>query len=138
MFGFSCFVLLNNDFYVRWYVLLQYTVRILTTKNKRNYNLGGYDLKYILILDMFASLFDLSLQTVAYLFVPMVGLLISHMIEQRVFDGTAVYDTIDDFTSHNNGVTINIIVLGFITHGDRTIDGFSWCRYTRCNTTKRL
>ena len=55
-------------FFCVWcFNLLQYTVGILTTNNAQNYYVSGYESKCMLIFDMFAALFDVSLQTVVYL-----------------------------------------------------------------------
>ena len=116
-------------------VLLQCTVRILTTNNTENYYVSEYESKCMLIFDMFAALFDVSLQTVRCLFAitPTVAVLISYMIEQRVFNGLSsgiiiiVLDTIDGFASYNNVISINIIVIAFINRDDTIINPVLSC-----------
>ena len=112
---------------------MQCTVRILTTNNTENYYVSEYESKCMLIFDMFAALFDVSLQTVVSLFAiaPIVAVLISCMIEQRAFNGLSrritVFDTIDGGASYNNVVSINIIVIAFINRDDRIINPVLSC-----------
>lgn len=109
-------------------------VGILTANGepvKEYYYIGEHVLKCILIFDiMFASLFNVSLQTVVYLFARMVAVLKSYIIERRVFNGLpngiSVSDTIAAFTSQKNVLIINIIVIAFVD-GDRIINTVLSC-----------
>ena len=93
--------------------------KIFSRNDIKYYYIGEYVLKWILIFDiMFASLFDVWLQTVIYhLYVPMDS---TSVFNRLSVSGRVSASRIDGLQSYLFGFAVyDAIVIGFINGGDR-------------------